>query len=298
GGGWRVGGGEADRRADGGRAADRGPPDREAGAVPAGARAARGALGPDERGVLGLLGADARGARRRDPGRRAAGLLRGGGDRPLPAAAPAPADRPVSEHLRWPERRGAGRGGPGAVGAGDEPGDPGRRPHRPDPPLPRGGRPTSAARGADPSDPHGRGPGGRGDAGRSGGPPGRGPYQGQVDRRASRSRWETTSTGPADEPLPPEVRRQAVGPRVVGRWSHTVNDRAAEDLRLLSDGRIDSRFAGGRWTVDGTTLTLTWPRQGGAPKVNTVRLSDDRTTYQGKNDRDWVVMGVKIPDQP
>ena len=84
----------------------------------------------------------------------------------------------------------------------------------------------------------------------------------------------------------------------MGRWSHTVNDRAPEDLRLLSDGRIDSRFAGGRWTFDGTTLTLTWPRQDGAPKVNTVRLSDDATTYRGKNDRDWVVNGVKIPDQP
>jgi hypothetical protein len=84
----------------------------------------------------------------------------------------------------------------------------------------------------------------------------------------------------------------------VGRWSHTVNDRAPEDLRLLSDGRIDSRFDGGRWTFDGTTLTLTWPRQGGAPKVNTVRLSDDGTTYHGKNDRDWVVKDVKIPDQP
>jgi hypothetical protein len=62
--------------------------------------------------------------------------------------------------------------------------------------------------------------------------------------------------------------------------------------------RIASRFAGGRWTFDGTTLTLTWPRPGGTPKVNTVRLSDDGTTYQGKNDRDWVVKGVKIPDQP
>ena len=50
--------------------------------------------------------------------------------------------------------------------------------------------------------------------------------------------------------------------------------------------------------TNGTTLTLTWPRQGGPPKVNTVRLSDDGTTYQGKNDRDWVVKGVKIPDQP
>ena len=98
--------------------------------------------------------------------------------------------------------------------------------------------------------------------------------------------------------LSPEVGRQPVAPRVVGRWSHTVNDQAPEDLRLLSDGRIASRFAGGRWTLDGTTLTLTWPRQGGAPKVNTVRLSDDGTTYQGKNDRDWVVKGVKIPDQP
>jgi hypothetical protein len=37
---------------------------------------------------------------------------------------------------------------------------------------------------------------------------------------------------------------------------------------------------------------------GGTPKVNTVRLSDDGTTYQGKDDRDWVVKGVKIPDQP
>jgi hypothetical protein len=36
----------------------------------------------------------------------------------------------------------------------------------------------------------------------------------------------------------------------------------------------------------------------GTPKFNTVRLSDDGTTYQGKNDRDWVVKGVKIPDQP
>ena len=36
----------------------------------------------------------------------------------------------------------------------------------------------------------------------------------------------------------------------------------------------------------------------GTPKVNTVRLSDDGTTYQGKDDRDWVVKGVKIPDQP
>ena len=70
--------------------------------------------------------------------------------------------------------------------------------------------------------------------------------------------------------------------------------RTAESL----DGPTCRRFAGGRWTFDGTTLTLTWPRHGGAPKVNTVRLSDDATTYQGKNDRDWVVKGVKIPDQP
>ena len=27
-----------------------------------------------------------------------------------------------------------------------------------------------------------------------------------------------------------------------------------------------------------------------------MRLSDDGTTYQGKNDRDWVVKGVKTPD--
>jgi hypothetical protein len=38
--------------------------------------------------------------------------------------------------------------------------------------------------------------------------------------------------------------------------------------------------------------------RGGTPKVNTARLSDDGTTYQGKNDRDWVVKGVKISDQP
>jgi hypothetical protein len=115
-----------------------------------------------------------------------------------------------------------------------------------------------------------------------------------LDTGGTVGRDEARPTSPSS----PEVGRQAVGPRGVGRCSHAVNDRAPEDLRLLSDGRIDSRFAGGRWTFDGTTLTLTWPRQDGAPKVSTVRLSDDGTTYQGKNDRDWVVKGVKIPDQP
>ena len=82
----------------------------------------------------------------------------------------------------------------------------------------------------------------------------------------------------------------------VGTWKHSADDRAAEVIEIKGDGSIASRFPGGTWKSDGPNMTLIWPRQGGPAKLNEVVIAADGKAYEGKNDRGWIIRGVRVSE--
>ncbi len=80
---------------------------------------------------------------------------------------------------------------------------------------------------------------------------------------------------------------------LVGTWVHCGKQVAFDD-----DGTIDAGMTGATWTCDGRVLTLRWPMDNapGGVWVDTCTLADDRKSYVGVNQEDFVVRGHRVRD--
>src|SRR5262249_52969973 len=118
-------------------------------------------------------------------------------------------------------------------------------------------------------------------------PEGRWIYSGEESRLNA---WEApTGIGPrgsasAALPVASSPSRANLARMVPGRWQHSPGRPAETTFRpdgaILSDGHKD-----GSWTLDGSTLTLTWPnpQAPGGAWIDRCELSADGLRYRGRN---------------
>jgi hypothetical protein len=117
-----------------------------------------------------------------------------------------------------------------------------------------------------------------------------------TERQECRTLWQDVvkversfQNKPSDEPsLAP------LPERIVGKWTHVVAGRPQE-IALLRSGKINDESSRASWTLHGTILVLTWPN-GDAPDgawVDTCRVSEDGSSYAGKNQQGVDIHGTK-----
>jgi len=99
----------------------------------------------------------------------------------------------------------------------------------------------------------------------------------------------------AGEPLsaPPA---EVVPAPVAGNWGHSVDFGAESQITLLSSGKINQAGSQDTWSLQGSTLTLKWPRPDapGGAWVDSCVLSGDGRSYVGRNQLDTIIRGSKL----
>jgi tetratricopeptide (TPR) repeat protein len=73
--------------------------------------------------------------------------------------------------------------------------------------------------------------------------------------------------------------------KVMAKWNHFVNARLNHTVVLYSNGATDNVDGESSWSYSKGVLVLRWPnpRAPGGAWIDTVRISDDGTTYDGTN---------------
>lgn|GEM_PF-1157185 len=86
---------------------------------------------------------------------------------------------------------------------------------------------------------------------------------------------------------------------VIGWWEHRVSDGAASMIRLLPGGKIGDANGPATWKLTDDTLELRWPNAAapGGAWVDTVRLSADRSTYDGTNQSGLKLTGRQVASE-
>lgn len=93
--------------------------------------------------------------------------------------------------------------------------------------------------------------------------------------------------------LPPADARAELRPAdVAGKWLHSAGFRDSREIELLGGGHIDREDARARWRLDGTRLTLSWPKKGSRESwTDACILSPDGQWYVGRNQNDELIRG-------
>ena len=91
-------------------------------------------------------------------------------------------------------------------------------------------------------------------------------------------------------------------PFVVAEWIHRPNapGKGPNEIKLYSNGRIDNPNGRNTWSLQGRILTLRWqaPEAPGGAWVDICKLSQDRQTFTGKNQKGTDIFGRLIVRPP
>ena len=111
--------------------------------------------------------------------------------------------------------------------------------------------------------------------------------------------WPKTGwpvVGEPYRPAPAGARLAKSG--LVGSWAHRVDYGQAGRIELRGDGVIaDAGVKKGSWTLNGSTLTLTWPDTR-APRgawIDRLFLEPTGRSYVGRNQNGQIIQGTKTP---
>ena len=82
--------------------------------------------------------------------------------------------------------------------------------------------------------------------------------------------------------------------RIEGKWRHVVAGEPRE-IMLFRSGKINDESSRATWTLQGRTLTLTWPDDLAPDRawVDRCRVSEDGNSYAGINQQGADVRGTK-----
>ena len=83
--------------------------------------------------------------------------------------------------------------------------------------------------------------------------------------------------------------------QIVGKWETFRWRRSSRNHFFLASGKINDENNKATWTLEGRTLTLTWPAAD-APNgawVDSCNVSGDGKSYAGKNQQDLAIHGEK-----
>lgn len=85
----------------------------------------------------------------------------------------------------------------------------------------------------------------------------------------------------------------------IGWWEHRVDNGAAIMIRLLPGGKINKPDDAATWTLSGDTLELRWPTPVafGGVWIDVVRLSADRSAYEGRNQNGNRISGWRVASE-
>lgn len=108
--------------------------------------------------------------------------------------------------------------------------------------------------------------------------------------------WDKDGWPLAGEPIDPEPSDRAKSP--AGVWEHSVDFGEPHEITLGADGSIRADDRAGRWSLDGRTLTMKWPRgdDGDRERVDEVILAPDGHSYVGRNEQGEVIRGVRVEE--
>ncbi len=84
-------------------------------------------------------------------------------------------------------------------------------------------------------------------------------------------------------------------PDLIGKWRHWADFGRPVDIELLEDGTIRGGRENGRWSCDGTGLSLSW-QDAGAPGgfwIDRLIVEPHGTCYTGRNQEGTVVYGLR-----
>ena len=91
-------------------------------------------------------------------------------------------------------------------------------------------------------------------------------------------------------------------PFIVAEWIHRPDapGKGPNEIKLYSNGRIDNPNGRNTWSLQGRFLTLRWqaPEAPGGAWVDICKLSQDRQTFTGNNQKGTVIYGRLIVRQP
>jgi len=82
---------------------------------------------------------------------------------------------------------------------------------------------------------------------------------------------------------------------VVGKWIHQADFTDADEVTFEANGTIKTNRDDGKWSLDGTTLTLQWPKRNSPGEFWTdkVQLEYKGNYYVGRNQTGMVIRGVR-----
>ena len=109
--------------------------------------------------------------------------------------------------------------------------------------------------------------------------------------------WASDGWPLAGEPL--DGKPPVPAPNVAGTWTHSVNFGGVGTLTFHPDGGINAPDGPARWSLEGRTLTLRWPRADapGGAWIDQCIVGEDGTYYVGRNQRDMLIRGVRASRQ-